>query len=87
MTATVTKTTTRWITAFVMAAGLGTAIVAGSATASADTGTDTTVNDFKIGNRSQFVQSGDTPPPPTQQTRITGRPQTLVFKPSAYRIR
>ena len=80
MTATVTKTTTRWITAFVMAAGLGTAIVAGSATASADTGTDTTVNDFKIGNRSQFVQSGDTSPPPTQQTRITGRPQTLAYQ-------
>ena len=32
-----TKTTTRWIAGFVMAAGLGTAIVGGGAVASADT--------------------------------------------------
>jgi len=77
MKVTVTKTTTRWITAFVMAAGLGSAIVAGGATASADTGTDTTVNAIKIGNRSQFVQSADNPPPSQQ---ITGRPQARAFR-------
>ena len=87
MNATVTKTTTRWLAAFVMAAGLGTAIVAGTAVASADTGTDTNgVNDIKIGNRSQFVQSAATPPPPNQQANITGRPQTLAFKISRFVI-
>ncbi len=87
MNATVTKTTTRWLAASVMAAGLGTAIVAGTAVASADIATDTTgVNDIKIGNRSQFVQSAATPPPPNQQATITGRPQTLVFKISRFVI-
>lgn len=87
MNATVTKTTTGWLAAFVMAAGLGTAIVAGTAVASADIATDTTgVNDIKIGNRSQFVQSAATPPPPNQQATITGRPQTLVFKISRFVI-
>ncbi len=33
---TTAKTTTRWVAAFAMAAGLGTAIVSGSAVASAD---------------------------------------------------
>lgn len=80
MNVTVTKTTTRWLPAFVMAAGLGTAIVTGSAVASADGATDIPTNDIKIGNRSQFVQSADNPPPPTQQTSITGRPQTVAFK-------
>jgi hypothetical protein len=80
MNATVTKTTTRWLAGFAIAASVGTAVVAGSAVASADTGTETnSVNDIKIGNRSQFVQSGNTSQP-TQQASITGRPQTLVFK-------
>ncbi len=87
MNATVTKTTTRWLAAIVMGAGLGTAIVAGTAVASADTGIDTNrVNDIKIGNQSQFVQSVPTPPPPNQQASITGRPQTLVFKISRFVI-
>jgi hypothetical protein len=87
MNATVTTTTTRWLAAFVIAAGLGTAIVAGTAVASADTGTDTNgVNDIKIGNRSPFVQSAVTPPPPNQQANITGRPQTLAFKISRFVI-
>jgi hypothetical protein len=75
---TSTTPTARWFASFAMAAGLGSAILANSAVASAD---DTaTVNDIKIGNRSQFVQSADTPPPAIQQTAITGRPQTLAFK-------
>ena len=39
---------------------------------------DTVINDIKIGNRSQFVQTGRTAPPSKQ---ITGRPQSLQFKP------
>jgi hypothetical protein len=38
------------------------------------------VNDIKIGNRSQLSQSAGDPAPPNQQTTVTGRPQTLVFK-------
>jgi hypothetical protein len=75
---TSTTPTARWFAGFAMAAGLGSAVLASSAVASGDD--TTTVNDIKIGNRSQFVQSADTPPPPVQQTTITGRPQTLVFK-------
>jgi hypothetical protein len=81
MNATIAETTTRVLAAFAMAAGLGTAIVAASAVASADVSTDVSgANDIKIGNRSQFVQSADNPAPPTQQTSSAGRPQTLVFK-------
>jgi hypothetical protein len=38
------RSCTRWIAGFVMAAGLGTAIVAGGPVASADTGTTTNTN-------------------------------------------
>jgi hypothetical protein len=81
-----TTPTARWLSGFVMAAGLGTAIIAGSTVASADTRTDTDiVNDIKIGNRSQFVQSASTPPP-SQQTTSAGRPQTLAFKTGRFII-
>jgi hypothetical protein len=39
----------------------------------------TSVNDIKIGNRSQLSQSAADSAPPNQQTSA-GRPQTLVFK-------
>ena len=40
-------------------------------------------NDIKIGNRSQFVQSGDQQAPPSSQM---GRPQTQVFKIGSFVI-
>ena len=38
------------------------------------------VNEIKIGNRSQLIQSAGEPAPPNQETSSAGRPQTLVFK-------
>lgn len=44
---------------------------------------DTVINDIKIGNKSQFVQTGRTAPPSKQ---VTGRPQSLQFQPQRLHI-
>ena len=58
MNTNTTKTATRWLAGFVMAAGLGTAIFTGGAVASADTGTATNTNVTGVSGPSAGTEVG-----------------------------